>query len=182
MTKKFATGPLAAQGANPIQHTARLAGRLLHSETTVPVAAPADDVVAALLEPWTWWKGGRVSGYERRDDGGCRFVLWPAWLRLPARVGIELAPPRRGKEDGRTVLDARFFADFDGPGRYEVAQTPHGSVLRAVWDGVAVRGPTSLVPRLVLFLHVRAETGTLPFPLPRGTGFPGLLAHLEGRA
>jgi len=182
MTTKIPTGPLGAKGANPVQHTARLQGRRIYTEATVPVAAAADDVVAALVEPWTWWKGGRVSGFERREDGGCRFVLWPAWLRLPARVGIELAAPRRGEEDGKTVLEARFFADFDGPGRYEVAQAPHGSVLHAVWEGVAIRGPTSLVPRMVLFFHVRSESGTLPFPLPRGTGYPGLLAHLEGRA
>ena len=31
---------------------------------------------------------------------------------------------------------------------------------------------------MVLDIHVRAERGTLSFPFPAGTGFPGLIDHL----
>jgi len=75
------------------------------------------------------------------------------------------------------VLAAQFFADFSGPGRYEIVDVPGGSVLRSVFGGVRRAGFTRLMPlAMVLDLHVRAESGRLRFPFPAGTGFGGLVS------
>lgn len=175
---------------DPIHQTHRLDGRRIHTVTTVRLAGVSPERLreALLAAPWTWWKHGRISGWTRKEGGGVRFVLWPVWLRSPARVGIELQPPVAGEEPGwgisspKEVVAARFFADFDGPGSYEVLPVRGGCVLRSLWDGVAPRGFTALLPvSSILKVHLGAESGTLSFPFRGGTGFPGLLDHLGAR-
>ena len=173
--------------ASPIHQTHRLANNRIHTVTTVRLSGITPDRVSRALveEPWTWWRHGRISGWTRTPEGGARFVLWPIWLRSPARVGIELAPPSVAPEEAwgvsqpRIVVGARFFADFEGPGAYEILGVRGGSVLRSVWDGVARRGVISPMPVwTVNKVHLGAEAGTLGFPFRSGTGFPGLIEHL----
>lgn len=149
--------------------------------------ASVESLRRALLDgPWTWWRGGRVEKWTKRPDGTVWFRLWPMWLRSPASIGIELAPPARGTEldsgasRSKLVVSARFSENFVGPGRYEILDLPDGAALRSVWDGVERKGFALLMPaRVLLDLHVRAELGTLRFPFPKGTGFGGLSAQLR---
>jgi hypothetical protein len=79
----------------------------------------------------------------------------------------------------RVASGATFFADFEGPGRYEVVEGSGTVHLRSVWDGVRRLNFLRLLPAsLVLDVHVNAERGTLSFPFPPGTGFGGLARHL----
>jgi hypothetical protein len=96
---------------------------------------PPDAAVrrATIDEPWHWWGRGRISGWTRTADGGLRFVLWPAWLRSPSRVDIIMSPPAEiaGADGRRRVASAAtFFANFEGPGRYDVGACPIGWKLR----------------------------------------------------
>lgn len=109
--------------------------------------------------------------------------MWPAWLRSPARVGIELSAPVESRlPDGRrrVGLEAAFFADFEGPGRYEIVEGCDTVRFRSVWAGVERRHFLRVLPAALVFrVHMNAERGTLSFPFPPGTGFGGL-AHRLG--
>ncbi len=183
--------PLAVQKIlqpDPVYQTAALIEGRIHTVAEVRlVGVGTEELFEAIFStPWTWWRRGHISGWTHKDDGGLRFVLWPAWLRSPARVGIELSPPAHTTETTpsgatwtRISSAASFFADFDGPGRYEILSEDEVSVFRSVWDGVQRRGFLRLMPAaMVLDVHVRAEAGTLTFPFPPGTGFPGLIHYL----
>ena len=78
-----------------------------------------------------------------------------------------------------TTCAVQFSGDFEGPGRYEILGLEGGSALRSVWAGVARLGIKKLMPlSMILNMHLGAEAGTLAFPLPKGTGFPGLVKRL----
>lgn len=169
---------------DPIFQCQRLEGGAIHTVTDVRLPDASMEAVrrAVFDEPWTWWDKGRISGWTRTATGGIRFVLWPAWLRSPARVGIDLERPvEQTCADGRrrVVATGTFFADFTGPGRYEIIEGSGTVRLRSVWDGVRRQNLLALLPlRMVSRVHVQAERGTLTFPFPAGTGFGGLGRYL----
>ena len=173
----------------PLRQSHRLEGARMHTVTYVliPGVDPAAIETALIEEEWNWWKNGKISKWTRRDNGGCSFVLAPVWPLVPSKVGIELEPRTASEQATRwgasvpvATYQARFSADFEGPGRYEILTLDGGSALRSVWDGVARLGLSKLLPlSVVLNLHLGAEAGTLRFPLPKGTGFPGLVKRLK---
>ncbi len=173
--------------SDPIHQVHHLEGDRIHTVTTVRFPGVDPERLEQVLvgEPWDWWKGGRVSHWTRTPDGGTKFILWPVWLRSPARVGIELSPAKTEEESilgaprRRRVVAARFFQDFEGPGAYEVLEARGGSVLRAIWSGVRRQGVISILPvPSVLNIHLGAERGSLRFPFRSGTGYPGLLSKM----
>jgi hypothetical protein len=97
-------------------------------------------------------------------------------------VGIAMSQPAEttGADGRRRVAgETTFFADFEGPGRYEVVEGSGTVHLRSVWDGVRrLNFPRLLPASLVLDVHVNAERGALSFPFAPGTGFGGLARHL----
>lgn len=170
-----------------LRQTHRLEGGRIHSMTYVLLPGVDPHAVEAALidEPWTWWKHGKISDWTRREDGGCKFVLSPVWPYVPSKVGIELEPrttDQRLTQWGAVPFasySARFFADFEGPGGYDVLTLPDGAALRSRWDGVARVGVKKLMPLpMILGMHLGAEAGTVGFPFPKGTGFPGLIEKL----
>jgi hypothetical protein len=169
---------------DPIFQRERLVDGAIHTITDVRLPGASMEAVrrAVFDEPWSWWDKGRISGWTRTGTGGIRFVLWPAWLRSPARVGIDLErPEEQACADGRrrVVATGTFFADFTGPGRYEIVEGSGTVRLRSVWDGVRRQNLLKLLPAtMVSRVHVHAERGTLTFPFPAGTGFGGLGRHL----
>ena len=175
---------LAVLDPDPASQAARLDGDLMYTLTTFRFSGTSVEAIrGALLDrPWHWWKGGRIDTWTKLPDGGVRFVLWPMWLRSPARLGIELAPPVQavettaaGQSCPKLIVPARFSLNFAGPGRYEIVERPDGIVLRSVFDGVRRTGFMRLMPaRQVLDMHVKAEQGRLSFPFPRGTGFAAI--------
>ncbi|MFT5471128.1 MAG: hypothetical protein ACI8UO_006261, partial [Verrucomicrobiales bacterium] len=171
-----------------LRQTHRLEGPRIHSVTYVllPGVDPATAEVALIDSEWSWWKPGKVSKWSRREDGGCSFVLSPVPM-VPSKVGIELEPQVAnelpvswGEPISVVTFAARFFADFEGPGRYEVLALDGGCALRSCWDGVARCGLKKLMPlKMILKMHLDAEAGTAGFPFPKGTGFPGLVRMLS---
>ena len=174
--------------AERLRQSSRIENGRLYTVTEIdlPGVAPSDVHRAVFDEPWTWWQGGRISKRHTTDEGKLSFVLWPVWLRSPARVGIVMAPPEQktrtdddGAEHTVDVYPASFFADFDGPGSYETIHRDDGVTVRSVWNGVAPRGFTRTMPlSMLLNVHLGAEAGTLSFPFRSGTGFPGLASYL----
>ncbi len=193
----FELMPLAVQELlqpDPIHQTDATRGPLVRTVTAVRIRAAPQAVAAAIFDrPWSWWKNGEVLDWQRGDK--VRFLLQPiatrafGYLSLPAKPGIELSAAEETEEptrDGRCsrkkiVFPARFFRDIVGPGRYEIVDIAGGSLLRSVWDGAERRAlQVKLLPmKLFLRVHLGGEKGDLSWPLPPGTGFPGLLEMIQ---
>jgi len=172
----------------PLRQAHRLEENRIYTITYVLLTGVEPTAVeAALVEnPWDWWQRGKVAKWSRRNDGGTSFVLSPVHL-VPSKVGVDLDPRTAGEESapwGATIpvarYAARFSADFEGPGRYEILTLAGGSGLRSIWDGVRRLGMKKLMPlSTILSMHLGAEKGTVGFPpFCKGTGFPGLAAAL----
>ena len=141
-------------------------------------------VLAALIDmPWSrWWRHSRVVDWRR--ETGTRFVLWPAWLRVPLRVRITIDATREeveragGLERRKLVLPARFEGHFRGPARFEIVRLPDGCVLRAAWEGVEPCGWVRVLSRARMAAnHLAAERGELRWAT--GGGYLGLRRFLH---
>lgn len=175
----------------PIRQRYRTADGRIY--TTTYVLFPGIEVTevekAFFEEDWDWWRHGKMFRRQKKEDGGYSLVLAPFFRRVPAMVGIDLAPGTPGEfstpwGDAIPVVtySARIFENFEGVGRYEFFALDGGSALRSVWDGVAPLGFRKLLPlSAILYVHLWAEAGTAPFPLPKGTGFSGLVEKLTGQ-
>ena len=173
-----------------LRQSHRLDGARMHTVTyvLVPGVDPAALEAALIDAEWSWWKNGRISRWTRRADGSCSFVLSPVWPFVPSKVGIDMEPRASTEQSAPwgaripiTTYTTQFSGDFEGPGRYEILGLDGGSALRSVWDGVARLGIKKLMPlSMILKMHLGAEAGSLGFPLPKGTGFPGLVKRLTG--
>jgi hypothetical protein len=182
-------GLQSALGLETLRQSDHLEGDRMHTVTYVGLPGIAlDRAVRALWsEPWDWWQHGRISDWTEVTEGGTRFVLEPVWPWIPSKVGIELEPKQTtaistpwSEDVAMTSSQARFFADFEGPGRYELFALADGCGFRSIWAGVARTGFKKLMPlRMILSMHLGAESGRVPLPFARGTGFPGLVAHLQ---
>lgn len=175
-----------------LRQSHRLEEDRIHTLTYVllPGVDPGALESKLIEEPWSWWEHGKVSRWRRLENGGAAFILAPVWPFVPSKVGIELEP-RSAREEPvpwrKTIpiacYEARFSADFDGPGRYEILTLEGGSALRSIWDGVRRLGIKKLMPlSMILRMHLDAEAGTAGFPLPKGTGYPGLVKSLTASA
>jgi hypothetical protein len=172
-----------------LRQTHHLDGPRIHTGTYVlmPGVDPAAVESALIDEEWSWWKNGKISKWHQTSNGGRSFILAPVYPFVPSKVGIELAskttsehPTPWGTNVPVTSFVARFFADFEGPGCYEILRLEGGSALRSVWDGVVRLGMKKLMPlSMILNMHLGAEAGTVGFPFPKGTGFPGLVKKLS---
>lgn len=171
-----------------LRQSHRLDGARMHTVTyvLVPGVDPAALEAALIDAEWSWWKNGKISKWTKRADGSCSFVLSPVWPFVPSKVGIDMEPRTTteqptpwGARIPITTCAVQFSGDFEGPGRYEILGLEGGSALRSVWAGVARLGIKKLMPlSMILNMHLGAEAGTLAFPLPKGTGFPGLVKRL----
>lgn len=73
--------------------------------------------------------------------------------------------------DGSCAGQAYFLVLPDGAG---------GSTVMGRFAGVH-NNVMAMTDRMFTETHLKAERGGLSFPFPRGTGWPGLKALLEGR-
>lgn len=179
---------------DPIHQVDHTSGGLIRTISAVRIRADPQAVAKAIYDrQWDWWHHGRVLDWRR--DATVRFVLKPLstrsfrYVSLPASLGIELSAAEGTEEstnDGhyarpKTVYRTRFSGDFDGPGRYEIVGVAGGSLLRSIWDGVNRRAlRVKLLPMSAfLRVHLGGEKGNLSWPLPPGSGFPGLIELLQ---
>ena len=72
---------------------------------------------------------------------------------------------------------------FTGWSSIDVYPDEHGDamIIRGRFHGVEYTVP-AIPDNVAEGLHLEAESGTMPTPFPKGTGWVGLLNRLEGRA
>jgi hypothetical protein len=138
-----------------------------------------DEAVALINGPWYWWEHGNIADFTINPDGVSHQVLSPVWWFI-TRVGLEIHPPedlydRPGKRIPLTLLE-----HFTGPSSMDVYPNPgtDSITIRGRFHGVEYHVP-GIPNQLAETLHLDAESGTMPNPFPKGTGWVGLLKKLE---
>ena len=153
------------------------AGRIF-CETVFTTKGSPEEAIRLLRGPWEWWHHGRSSKFHVNADGSTSQVLAPIWWHL-TRVGVQIHPRRDLKETGGIRLPMSISRDFRGFASIDIYANPAaaGIIVRERYQGVENHTP---VPAgMATRIHLRAEAGTLLFPFPKGTGFPGLWQLLE---
>lgn len=138
--------------------------------TTIKIAAPPEQVLAALQGDWTgWWKGGKVENRRPRADGGQDFDLKPKLIAgiSPTFVHVHAEPPRAEAlpEGGyKVVIPVKLGGDFVGSARWEIYASPEGgTTVRSVWENVSPTGLKAMgpMPHVVTRLHLAVEGAAL---------------------
>lgn len=150
-------------------------------ETIMTTRGDATAAIALLHGPWDWWGRGRIARFEVLEDGSTDQILIPVgwyWAHVRMRIlpAVEL-PELRGWR-----LAGRMTGSFSGSISFDVYPGPEAGTLniRGRFHGISekIPGPHEFVTKC----HLRAESGTLHLPFPRGTGWVGLKRRLEGHA
>ena len=154
---------------------------LIYCETlmTVHGATDIDAAVSHIRAPWDWWEHGRSTDFVTHEDGTHDQTLAPVWWFM-TRVGVRTFPPGAlpGLKGQRVSI--LLSGDFSGVSSMDVYPDPGNAalIIRGRFHGVKYEVP--LIPdALAEGLHMEAESGTMPAPFPKGTGWIGLLRLLE---
>ena len=146
---------------------------------TVHRTTDTDEAIALIRGPWDWWEHGRITGFTTGADGSSDQVLAPVWWFF-TRVGLHiLAPLELPDLKGRRV-PLLLGQHFTGTASMDVYPGLSGdaTIIRGRFHGVEEHLPA--VPnRVAEWLHLDAESGTMPPPFPKGTGWVGLLDRLQ---
>lgn len=150
---------------------------LIFCETVMTIPGDPAAAVALIDGPWTWWHSGRAANFRKNADGSTDQVLSPVWW-YTTRIGMHMHPPAPLADASGTRLSIDFSRQFTGRATMDViVERDRRLTIRGRFHGVENHVP--LIPLwLVANIHMRAEAGTLRFPFPRGTGWPGLAAAL----
>ena len=155
--------------------------KLIYCETimTVHGTSDIDAAITRIRGPWDWWEHGRTTDFVIHKDGSHEQTLAPVWWFVTS-VGLRSFPsidlPRLKGQRVAILLSK----DFTGVSTMDVYPDPQarGMIIRGRFHGVEYQVP--LVPDSVAEgLHMEAESGTMPAPFPKGTGWVGLLHLLE---
>jgi hypothetical protein len=153
----------------------------MYSETRLTVAAPAPVVIGKLRAEWTWWKRGRYCNRVERPDGTVRSEHYPFGHNV--HVNSIMYPPL-DLEGGGVRIRVEISDYMSGTTYYDVLPKPDGTTeIVSRFSRCFVTGPYRFLPcpgHIAVRIHLAAERGR--FIWPRGTGFPGLIAELEGAA
>lgn len=156
---------------------------LIFCETRMTVhGAPAlEDAVALIRGPWDWWEHGKISDYEESPDGTTFQTLAPVWWFI-TRVGLRIETPVE-LAGGGVRIPMTLSNDFTGPSTIDLLPGRDGGrmVVRGRFHGVESHVAAAPVAWAEA-LHLEAESGTMPLPFPKGTGWAGLLRRLEAGA
>lgn len=146
---------------------------------TVHGIADVEAAVQLIYGPWDWWEHGHIAGFTRNPDGSVDQTLSPVWWFI-TRVALHILPPTplAGRKGLRVpILMTRHFS---GPASMDIYPNERNDalIIRGRFQGVEynVAGVPKIVPE---WLHLDAESGTMPVPFPKGTGWVGLLHRLE---
>jgi hypothetical protein len=146
-------------------------------ETVMSTPGEAHRALELLRGPWDWWDRGEACAFEVLKDGSTDQMLVPvSWYW--AHVRMRIFPPVELPELSGWRIPMRFAGSFNGSASLDVyaGPTPAQIVVRGRFHEVVENVPA---PRdFVTECHLRAESGVLPFPFPRGTGWIGLRRRL----
>lgn len=146
---------------------------------TVHGTCDADAVVPLICGPWDWWEHGRITDFATNGDGSSDQLLSPVWW-FPTRVGLHLFPPvsLADLKGWRVpILLGRHFTGLSSMDVYPDLKSD-ATIIRGRFHGVEYNVPA--VPNILAEgLHLHAESGTMPLPFPKGSGWVGLLHKLE---
>ena len=156
----------------------------IYCETVMTVRKSTDyDAAIRLIRgPWDWWQHGRITDFTTNPDGSSDQILSPVWWFI-TRVGLHILPPvRLSAVNGRRV-PLLLTGHFTGWSSMDVyPDEPAGALMiRGRFHGVEYQVP-AIPDRVAEGLHLEAESGTMPSPFPKGTGWVGLLQKLEAGA
>jgi hypothetical protein len=140
----------------------------------------ADAAVALIRGPWDWWEHGRITDFSSSGDESSDQILFPVWWFI-TRVGLHIIPPVELPDLKARRVSIMLSKHFTGPTSMDVYlnETGDALIIRGRFHGVQYHVPG--VPNaLAEWLHLDAESGTMPEPFPKGTGWVGLLHRLGG--
>lgn len=149
---------------------------------TLMTAHGTTDVAAAIgliCGPWDWWEHGQIADFVANGDGSSDQILSPVWWFI-TRVGLHIFPPLDLPELKGRRVPLLLTEDFMGPSSMDVypAESGEATMVRGRFHGVEYQVP-AIPNKWAEWLHLDAESGTMPAPFPKGTGWVGLLHKLE---
>jgi len=135
--------------------------------------------VGLICGPWDWWDHGRITDFTSNADGSSDQILSPVWWFI-TRVGLHIFPPVDLPDLNGRRIPLLLTGHFTGPSSMDVYPHEGGNamIIRGRFHGVEYN--VAAIPDSVAEgLHLEAESGTMPPPFPKGTGWVGLLHKLE---
>jgi hypothetical protein len=138
---------------------------------TIPGSTEIDDAVPLILGPWVWWLHGRARNFSVNEDGSSDQVLLPVWWFI-TRVTLHILPPVPLPDtDGVriSIILGRYFVGLSTIDVYPDHKR-QSLIIRGRFHGVEYTVPC-LPTAFGGYLHLGAETGTMPFPFPKNTGW-----------
>jgi hypothetical protein len=153
----------------------------IYCETLMTVHAGdvAGDAMTLICGPWDWWEHGHIADFAANTDGTSDQVLSPVWWFV-TRVALHIYPPVALPDLKGKRAPMMLGRHFTGAASMDVYPNPAGSavIIRGRFHGVEYHMPA--IPNAAAeALHLGAESGTMPLPFPKGTGWVGLLKRLE---
>lgn len=138
-----------------------------------------DAAIRLICGPWDWWGHGHTAGFTTNADGSSDQILAPVWWFI-TRVGLHIFPPADLPERKGRRVPLLLTGHFSGTSTMDVypGESPDTLIVRGRFHGVDYTFPG--VPNKVAeYLHLGAESGRMPVPFPKGTGWVGLRHRLE---
>ncbi len=154
---------------------------LIYCETLMSISGTTsvDTVVDLIRGPWDWWDHGAITDFVANSDGSSDQILSPvSWFIT--RVGLHTFPPVGLSDQSGVRVPMRLTEHFTGSTSMDVYsnESRDGLIVRGRFHGVEYHLPA--VPNKVAeWLHLDAESGTMPPPFPKGTGWVGLRRMTE---
>jgi hypothetical protein len=138
--------------------------------------------VALICGRWDWWKHGRITDFVTNGDGSSDQILSPVWWFI-TRVGLHIFPPADLTDLKGRRVSLLLTEHFTGPTSMDVYvnASDDAIIIRGRFHGVEYHVP-AIPNKLAEWLHLDAESGTMPAPFPKGTGWVGLLHRIERRS
>lgn len=107
--------------------------------------------------------------------------MLPVWWFI-TRVTLHILPPVPSPETGGVRIRLMLGRYFVGPSTIDIYPDHKSQSLRIRGRFHAVKYTVPVLPTAFgCYLHLGAETGTMPFPFPKGTGWVELARRVQAR-
>ena len=146
---------------------------------TVRETSDIDSAIDLIRGPWDWWDHGRTAEFTANEDGSSDQILSPVWWFI-TRVCLHILPPLSLPHLSGWRVPLLLDKHFTGPSSMDVypGERGGGIIIRGRFHGVDYQ-ITGVPNKLAEYLHLGAESGTMPVPFPKGTGWVGLRRKLK---
>ncbi len=137
----------------------------------IPGSANPDDAVPLILGPWDWWLHGGAREFSLNNDGTSDQILLPVWWFI-TRVTLHILPPIALPGTAGVRIRLMLGRYFVGPATIDIFpdHSSRSLIIRGRFHGVEYTVPC-LPTSCGCYLHLGAESGTMPFPFPKETGW-----------